>query len=63
MRLHATDPLFAWARLEDHPQLSTLRHLLELALDSERPPTEEGPETDEQTGPTEQPRSEPSDTS
>jgi Transposase DDE domain len=33
MRLYATDPLFAWARLEDHPQLSTLRQLLELLPD------------------------------
>lgn len=33
MRLHATDPLFAWARLEDHPQLSTLRLLLEVLPD------------------------------
>jgi hypothetical protein len=33
MRLHATDPLFAWARLEDHPQLSTLRSLLEVLPD------------------------------
>jgi Transposase DDE domain len=28
MLLHTTDPLFAWARLEDHPQLLTLRRLL-----------------------------------
>jgi Transposase DDE domain len=28
MRLYTTDPLFAWARLEDHPQLQTLRQLL-----------------------------------
>jgi DDE family transposase len=33
MRLHAADPLFAWARLEDHPQLSTLRLLLEVLPD------------------------------
>jgi hypothetical protein len=33
MRLYATDPLFAWARLEDHPQLSTLRQLLEVLPD------------------------------
>src|SRR5215210_4596813 len=33
MRLHATDPLFTWARLEDHPQLSTLRQLLEVLPD------------------------------
>jgi hypothetical protein len=35
MRLHATDPLFAWARLEDHPQLSTLRLLLEVLPDQD----------------------------
>ena len=28
MQLHVTDPLFAWARLEDQPALSTLRDLL-----------------------------------
>jgi hypothetical protein len=28
MQLYVSDPLFAWARLEDHPQLSTLRDLL-----------------------------------
>jgi hypothetical protein len=28
MQLYATDPLFAWIRLEDHPALSTLRDLL-----------------------------------
>jgi hypothetical protein len=33
MLLHATDPLFAWAKLEDHPQLSTLRQLLEVLPD------------------------------
>jgi hypothetical protein len=33
MRLHVTDKLFAWARLEDHPQLSTLRLLLEVLPD------------------------------
>ncbi len=33
MRLYATDPLFAWARLEDHPDLSTLHQLLELLPD------------------------------
>jgi hypothetical protein len=33
MRLHDTDPLFAWARLEDHPQLATLRRLLETLPD------------------------------
>jgi hypothetical protein len=29
MDLYVTDPLFAWARLEDHPQLSTLCQLLQ----------------------------------
>src|SRR5436190_7277717 len=29
MLLHVTDPLFAWARLDDHPELSTLKLLLE----------------------------------
>jgi hypothetical protein len=33
MQLYVTDPLFAWARLEDHPQLSTLRKLLEILPD------------------------------
>src|SRR5215813_11848714 len=33
MQLHATDPLFAWLRLEDHPALSTLRDLLALLPD------------------------------
>jgi hypothetical protein len=33
MQLYATDPLFAWARLEDHPELSTLRQLLEVLPD------------------------------
>jgi hypothetical protein len=33
MQLHVTDPLFAWARLEDHPELSTLRQLLEVLPD------------------------------
>src|SRR3954452_21317074 len=28
MELYVTDPLFAWARLEDHPQLDTLCQLL-----------------------------------
>jgi hypothetical protein len=28
MHVHVTDPLFAWLRLEDHPQLSTLAELL-----------------------------------
>jgi hypothetical protein len=35
MQLYATDPLFAWARLEDHPELSTLRQLLEVLPDQE----------------------------
>jgi hypothetical protein len=35
MRLYATDPLFAWARLEDHPQLATLRELLEILPDQQ----------------------------
>jgi hypothetical protein len=35
MRLFATDPLFAWLRLEDHPQLSTLSQLLEVLPDQE----------------------------
>src|SRR4051794_2712773 len=33
MQLSTTDPLFAWARLEDHPELSTLRQLLEVLPD------------------------------
>jgi hypothetical protein len=33
--LYVTDPLFAWARLDDHPQLATLRQLLELLPDQE----------------------------
>jgi Transposase DDE domain len=33
MILYATDPLFAWARLEDHPQLATLKELLEILPD------------------------------
>lgn len=33
MELHVTDPLFAWARLEDHPQLSTLAPLLQTLPD------------------------------
>jgi hypothetical protein len=33
MQLFVTDPLFAWARLEDHPQLSTLCQLLEVLPD------------------------------
>jgi Transposase DDE domain len=35
MQLYATDPLFAWARLEDHPELSTLRQLLEVLPDQD----------------------------
>jgi hypothetical protein len=35
MRLHATDPLFAWAKLDDHPQLSSLKLLLEILPDQE----------------------------
>jgi len=35
MRLFATDPLFAWLRLEDLPQLSTLAQLLEVLPDQE----------------------------
>jgi hypothetical protein len=33
MQLYTTDPLFAWAKLEDHPELSTLRLLLEVLPD------------------------------
>ncbi len=33
MQFYTTDPLFAWARLEDHPELSTLRLLLEVLPD------------------------------
>jgi len=33
MHLYVTDPLFAWLRLEDHPQLSTLAQLLEVLPD------------------------------
>jgi Transposase DDE domain len=33
MQLYVTDPLFAWARLEDHPELATLRQLLEVLPD------------------------------
>jgi Transposase DDE domain len=33
MQLHVSDPLFAWARLEDHPELSTLRQMLEVLPD------------------------------
>ena len=35
MKLYATDPLFAWARLEDHPQLATLADLLAVLPDDE----------------------------
>jgi hypothetical protein len=35
MQLYTTDPLFAWARLEDHPQLATVRELLEVLPDQE----------------------------
>jgi hypothetical protein len=35
MDVYVTDPLFAWARLEDHPELSTLRQLLEVLPDQE----------------------------
>jgi Transposase DDE domain len=35
MRLFATDPLFAWLRLEDHPQLSTLAQLLRVLPDQQ----------------------------
>jgi Transposase DDE domain len=34
MRLHVTDPLFAWIRLEDHPHLATLCRLLEVLPDA-----------------------------
>jgi hypothetical protein len=33
MLIYVTDPLFAWARLEDHPQLSTLKQLHEALPD------------------------------
>src|SRR5438128_2355941 len=33
MQLYVSDPLFAWARLEDHPELSTLCLLLEVLPD------------------------------
>ena len=33
MQIYATDPLFAWVRLEDPPQLATLRRLLEALPD------------------------------
>jgi hypothetical protein len=35
MHLFVTDPLFAWLRLEDLPQLSTLRQLLEVLPDQD----------------------------
>jgi hypothetical protein len=35
MQLYASDPLFAWARLDDHPQLSTLKLLLESLPDQQ----------------------------
>jgi hypothetical protein len=35
MELHTTDPLFAWARLEDHPQLATLCQLLQALPDQD----------------------------
>src|ERR1700754_2207032 len=35
MRLFPTDPLFAWLRLDDHPQLSTLAQLLQVLPDQE----------------------------
>lgn len=35
MIVYATDPLFAWARLEDHPQLSTIRDLLAVLPDQD----------------------------
>jgi hypothetical protein len=33
MRLYVTDPLFTWARLDDHPHLATLRQLLQALPD------------------------------
>jgi hypothetical protein len=33
MQLYVTDPLFAWARLDDHPHLSTLAELLQALPD------------------------------
>ena len=42
MRLYTTDPLFAWARLEDHPQLSTLRQLLATLPDQVEQPGDDG---------------------
>src|SRR3954453_1496417 len=35
MELYVTDPLFAWARLEDHPQLETLCQLLRSLPDAD----------------------------
>jgi hypothetical protein len=35
MRLHATDPLFAWAKLDDHPHLATLCQLLQVLPDQQ----------------------------
>jgi hypothetical protein len=35
MRLSVTDPLFAWARLDDHPHLSTLCQLLQTLPDEQ----------------------------
>jgi hypothetical protein len=35
MQLDVSDPLFAWARLDDHPQLSTLKLLLESLPDQD----------------------------
>ncbi len=35
MQLSTTDPLFAWARLEDHPQLATVRDLLSSLPDTD----------------------------
>jgi Transposase DDE domain/Transposase domain (DUF772) len=35
VQLYATDPLFAWAKLEDHPQLVTVRLLFEALPDQE----------------------------
>jgi hypothetical protein len=34
MQLYVTDPLFAWARLDDHPHLSTLAELLQALPDA-----------------------------
>jgi hypothetical protein len=35
MQLYTTDPVFAWARLEDHPALSTLSELLAVLPDEQ----------------------------